>query len=80
MTSLTVSIDRHTLMSNCSVHVFSSSLSIFGQEPFPHCPIWCKCLTRVEHLGGKGLVQLELGVIIAVKRPKTSPNKLMIFI
>ena len=37
-------------------------------------------ITRVEHLGGKGLVQLGLSVIIAVKRPKTSPNELIIYI
>ena len=39
-----------------------------------------KTITRVEHLGGKGLVQLVLGVIIAVKGPITSPNELMLFI
>ena len=37
-----------------------------------------RLLTPVEHLGGKGLVQLGVSVIIAVKHPKTSPNELII--
>ena len=55
-------------------------LDHYRQQFIQAFPMVNSCITRVEHLGGKGLVQLGLSVIIAVKRPKTSPNELIISI